>query len=250
MSSLKPALQDDDLRKALKQFQWDNDGSGPYYEGAGGNDEDPEENWVEVKEEQEDEWEWDQWEPEPASEPSVVGPLPPPPPPPTPPPEELNPKSQSWDYNTEADHGQGSWKWGGKWNRGHGSWNQDSRWRGHDKSWNEPWRSPQHSHKSHKAPWANRKRTPEGRYVKGGFEDQEGNFWQYLVVQLLIVFSWWYWTLFFVHMGIEFYCNIHGVSVIDNSIHNIPKRDSQYDIIICLIYVYIHMSYMFIDGVC
>ena len=125
MSSLKPALQDDDLRKALKQFQWDNDGSGPYYDGAGGNEE---EEWVEVKEEdeQEGEWDWNQWEPEPASEPSGVDPLPPPPPPPppTPPREEPNPKSQSWDYNTE-EYGQGSWKWGGKWKSGHGSWNQD-----------------------------------------------------------------------------------------------------------------------------
>ena len=85
--------------------------------------------------------------------------------------------------------------------------------------------------------------------MKGGFQDEEGNFWQYLVFQL-IVFSWWYWILFFVHMGIGIHGNIHGVSVIENSTHNIPTRDSQYDLIICSIYVHMYMSYMFIDGVC
>ena len=145
-----------------------------------------EEEWVDVKEEQ-DEWdEWDGWEPEPShpygpqdpedqpgegSSSSHAEPLPPPPPPPGVP--EPNPKSLSWDYSNAND-----WNWGETWGRG---WtNQSWKWKGRDKGWHEPWKP--HQKNQTKAPWAKRKRTADGQYVKGGFQDHDGNFWQCLVL--------------------------------------------------------------------
>lgn len=149
---------------------------------------------MDVKEEYDDEyeeWSWTGWEPEPA-DPYEPGdhdpksgassshgqpepPLPPPPPPP-PGPElsEPNPKSLSWDdYNSNSGDRAGyGWKgWGHGW--------KDQSWKWKDKGWHEPW-NHKNSHK--KAPWAKRKRTAEGEYVKGGFRDQQGNFWECLVL--------------------------------------------------------------------
>ena len=188
----KAALQDEALRKALCQSLWENDGSGPYYDVGGVEDEEQE--WVDVKEEL-DEWEqWDEswagWEPEPADpyqpgdhDPKEAKETPassrgdslPPPPPPPPGAPEPNPKSLSWDHNNRDGQGY-EWNWGEKW--GHGWKNQSWKWKGHDKGWHEPW-NPK---KNQKAPWAKRKRTAEGQYVKGGFQDHDGNFWQCLVL--------------------------------------------------------------------
>jgi hypothetical protein len=197
----RTALQDAALRRALCQTLWENDGSGPYYDGGAGADEE-EIQWVDVKEEQ-DEWEeWEPWEPEadpyeehggehqehggehPSS--SKGDPLPPPPPPPPPnfpggP--EVNPKSLNWDYNSRDRY-----EWGNRgetW--GHG-WNEPSWKSWKNKGWHEPWRSTNTNNSQKKAPWAKRKRTAEGQYVKGGFQDHDGNFWQCLVLSFFC--SW------------------------------------------------------------
>lgn len=197
MSSWKAALQDEELRKALQQSLWDTDGSGPYYDmGSGVEDDDHE--WVDVKEEEgDDEWgpweeQWAGWEPEPADlhegdhNPKEPGETPagsrdPLPPPPPPPPGALgpNPKSLGWDYKTRDRQGY-EWKWGESWDHGWNK-NQSWKWKGHDhhKGWHAAW-NPKNNQT--KAPWAKRKQTAEGQYVKGGFQDQDGNFWKCLVL--------------------------------------------------------------------
>ena len=209
----RTALQDAALRRALCQTLWETEGSGPYYDGGAGPD-DEDIQWVDVKEEQ-DEWEewepWAEWEPEadpyeehggehqqhggehqqhggehPSS--SKGDPLPPPPPPPLPGGPEVNPKSLNWDYNSRDRY-----EWGNRgetW--GHG-WNEPSWKSWKNKGWHEPWRSTNTKNYQKKAPWAKRKRTAEGQYVKGGFQDHDGNFWQCLVLSSFFVHGDWTW---------------------------------------------------------
>ena len=156
---------------------------------------------MDVKEELDEEWEewnsWEAWEPDPPpcepagdhQDPKEPGassraePLPPPPPPPPGVPEtEPNPKSLSWGWGYNSRDRAGWNSWGEKW-----EWKDEWKWKGHhDKGWHEPWK-PTNYQTQKKAPWAKRKRTADGQYVKGGFKDHEGNFWQCLVLSSCFV---------------------------------------------------------------